>query len=271
MKGPFLTADCLHFHSYLWVFHRWGHRWWTCRGWLSDQPLVLAPGRHKTPSHWALQATTAGWCWWRVTCLPTPSMTHWFSSNPPREIMSAGTKVRDYMLHFLMIIWPEIHLLFFFSFTTTISFNSPNSKHNTSLFCHPPFLEAGIFAALPGQNWPVCLWATRLYFLPGFCSNAGCCRSSLCSSLSSDRPPPHGASPPHTAGLHTITQIICHYPINMVILDDKFFHLWVGGGLLLTLLACMFMQAYAKAAGQIYMKILAKVGLSPSHSRSQYQ
>lgn len=127
----------------------------------------------------------------------------------------------DYMLHFLMIIWPEIHWLFFFSFTTTISFNSPNSERNNSLFCHPPFLEAGIFAALPGQNWPVFLWATRLYFLPGFCSNAGCCRSSLCSSLSSDRPPPHGASPPHTAGLHTITQIFCHYPINMVILDEK--------------------------------------------------
>lgn len=72
------------------VFHRWGRRWWPCRGWLWDRPRGLAPGRRRSPSRWALRAAIAGWCWWRVTCPPSPSTTRWSSSGRPRETTSAG-------------------------------------------------------------------------------------------------------------------------------------------------------------------------------------
>lgn len=56
----------------------------------------------------------------------------------------------------------------------------------------------------------------------------------------------------------------------MVILGEKFFHLkkkkcylLIFAQLLLSLLACMLMQDYAKATGQIYRKILPKEGLIP--------
>ena len=74
------------------VFRRWGRRWLPCRGWLSDRPPGLAPGRRRSPSRWALRATIAGWCWWRVTCPPSPSTTRWSSSGRPREITSAGVE-----------------------------------------------------------------------------------------------------------------------------------------------------------------------------------
>lgn len=66
-----------------------------------------------------------------------------------------------------------------------------------------------------------------------------------------------------------MTQIFCHYPISMGILDDKFFHLKKkcyllnSAQLFLSLPARMFMQDYAKATGQIYRKILPKQGPIP--------
>lgn len=80
------------------------------------------------------------------------------------------------------------------------------------LFLHLPCPAAGIFAALPEQNGPVCLWAERQCFLPGFCSSAGRCHSSLCWSWFSGRPPPRDASPPHTAGLRTDTNTVISPP-----------------------------------------------------------
>jgi len=75
---------------------------------------------------------------------------------------------------------------------------------------HPPCLAVGISVAPPEQKWLACLWAKRQCFLPGSCSSAGRCRSSHCWSWSSGRPPRHGASPPHTAGLHTHTHTHTH-------------------------------------------------------------
>lgn len=79
------------------VFHRWGHQCLLCKGWLSGQPPVPAPGRHRILSRWALLVTIAGCCWWRLTCPPSPSKTRWSSSARPREITSAGGGMRIYV------------------------------------------------------------------------------------------------------------------------------------------------------------------------------
>lgn len=77
------------------VFHRWGHQCLLCKGWLSGQPPVPAPGRHRILSRWALLVTIAGCCWWRLTCPPSPSKTRWSSSAQPTEITSAGGEGKE--------------------------------------------------------------------------------------------------------------------------------------------------------------------------------
>lgn len=86
------------------VFHRWGRWWWPCRGWPWDRPPAPAPCRHKIPNRWALRATISGWCWWRVTSPPSPSMTRWSSSTQPREITSAGVRPEKHSTEFIQFI-----------------------------------------------------------------------------------------------------------------------------------------------------------------------
>lgn len=53
--------------------------------WPSVLTPVAPPGRHKNQSHWVHRAANGDCCWWRETYPPNPSMTHWSSSDPPRE------------------------------------------------------------------------------------------------------------------------------------------------------------------------------------------